>query len=61
MLFSNPFDRNLPTIQDFKKHLNWHIPSQGTGSGGQSEAQIQSVGKGVEHALDKLTVSGDRG
>ena len=34
---------------------------QGTGSGGQSEAQIQSVGKGVEDALDKLTVSGDRG
>ena len=33
---------------------------RGTGSGGRSEAQIQSVGKGVQDALDKLTVSGDR-
>jgi hypothetical protein len=30
---------------------------QGTGSGGQSKAQIQSVGNGVEDALDKLNVS----
>jgi hypothetical protein len=30
---------------------------QGTGSGGQSQAQIQSVGKGVEDALNKLNVS----
>ena len=34
---------------------------QGTGSGGQSDAQIQSVGKSVEDALDRVTVSGDRG
>lgn len=27
---------------------------QGTGSGGQSKAQIQSAGAGVEDALDKL-------
>lgn len=30
---------------------------QGTGSGGQSKAQIQSVGKDVDHALNKLNVS----
>jgi len=31
----------------------------GTGSAGQSKAQIRSVGKGVEDALKKLDVSGD--
>ena len=30
---------------------------QGTGSGGKSKTQIQSVGKGVEDALNKLNVS----
>jgi hypothetical protein len=30
---------------------------QGSGSGGQSKAQIQSAGKGVEDALNKLNVS----
>jgi hypothetical protein len=30
---------------------------QGSGSGGQSKAQIQRAGKGVEDALNKLNVS----
>jgi hypothetical protein len=30
---------------------------QGTGSGGESKTQSQSVGKGVEDALNKLNVS----
>ena len=30
---------------------------QGIGSGGQSKAQIQGAGKGIENALNKLNVS----